>query len=149
MQTLTRCHQSAFIVKCVKSLSTCTCSGKTTQQKTDYHNEANISPVQAQDPRPAQQPPQRKSTRMIQCFRCGEQGHRVTDCKTMLVKRAKKYLVEIGNCQPSGEIIPQFFTFLENRFCSPSRRHYYYICKEICSLHLHAYYSNKMYPHPE
>ncbi|KAE8702634.1 putative CCCH-type zinc finger family protein [Hibiscus syriacus] len=57
-------------------------------------NDHNSRPVRPQDSRPAQQPPQGNSNPTIRCFRCGEQGHRATDCKKSASQKRKNLLIE-------------------------------------------------------
>ncbi|XP_022864288.1 uncharacterized protein LOC111384260 [Olea europaea var. sylvestris] len=51
-------------------------------------------PVRPQESRPAYQPQRDSSNSSIKCFRCGEQGHRATDCRKPAGQKNKNLLIE-------------------------------------------------------
>ncbi|KAE8655824.1 putative CCCH-type zinc finger family protein [Hibiscus syriacus] len=67
-------------------------------------NDHNSRPVRHQDSRPAQQPPQGNSNPTIRCFRCGEQGHRATDCRKPASQKGKNLLIEENAKDETEEI---------------------------------------------
>jgi hypothetical protein len=56
-------------------------------------NQGNI-PVQAPESCPIQPPTQGNSNPNIKCFRCGEQGHRATECRKPASQKGKNLLLE-------------------------------------------------------
>ncbi|XP_068645184.1 uncharacterized protein [Aristolochia californica] len=51
-------------------------------------------PVRPQESRPAQQPLQGPSPSHIRCFRCGESGHKATECRKHASQKGKNLLIE-------------------------------------------------------
>jgi len=51
-------------------------------------------PVRPQESRPVQPPTQGNSNPNIKCYRCGEQGHRASDCRKLASHKGKNLLLE-------------------------------------------------------
>ena len=50
--------------------------------------------VRPQESRPTQQPQPSTSNPNIKCFRCGEQGHKATECRKLASQKGKNLLLE-------------------------------------------------------